>query len=571
MNVSIIRRCGCLCVSLVVFCALAFAPFQQASALEASGAQLVAQGLSASDTTPGVAETAVVEPRYNGVSISSRAKVYGTSWSAWAAESVVGDVNGKGLRAMRLKLAGLRGISGHIRYQTYARGAGWTTEVSDGKTTASARYVEAVKIKLSGTVAKHYDVIYRANVSGKGWCSWGKNGAVAGVIGKNMHVNAVQIQLSPKTEEACGKATSKAGVFYEARFSSTGWQAWKRDGAVAGKKASQLRGLAVRLDAGNSSGGVKYRAYSNKNKWQDWKADGRFSGVPNKQLEAMQIKLTGKLARSYDVYYRAYAHGVGWLDWAANGATSGSTGYGVRIGAFQVKLVKKGVAAPGSTKYPTVNLMETTRQMNGIDIASWQAGINIYKVKADFIIVKATEGTTYVNPYFKKWADDVLASGKQLGIYHFATDKDSAKAQADFFYKTVKPYIGRAVLFLDWENTSYSDVMSKGPSFAKKWLDRVHKRTGVRPLIYINQSTTWNYNWASVAKSYKLWLAQYLYVNMNSNGYLKKLSHWDINHWSSETIYQYSSTGKIKGYSGNLDLNKFYGSVLSWKKLARKS
>ena len=58
---------------------------------------------------------------------------------------------------------------------------------------------------------------------------------------------------------------------------------------------------------------------------------------------------------------------------------------------------------------------------------------------------------------------------------------------------------------------------------------------------------------------------------MYSSGYLSGLTHWDIGHWGAETIYQYSSTAKIKGYTGYLDVNKFYGTVLSWKQLAQKS
>lgn len=34
--------------------------------------------------------------------------------------------------------------------------------------------------------------------------------------------------------------------------------------------------------------------------------------------------------------------------------------------------------------------------LNGIDISNWQAGINLSAVPADFVIIKATEGTTYV-------------------------------------------------------------------------------------------------------------------------------------------------------------------------------
>ena len=36
--------------------------------------------------------------------------------------------------------------------------------------------------------------------------------------------------------------------------------------------------------------------------------------------------------------------------------------------------------------------------LNGIDIASHQAGLNAGTIPADFVIIKATGGTGYVNP-----------------------------------------------------------------------------------------------------------------------------------------------------------------------------
>ena len=40
--------------------------------------------------------------------------------------------------------------------------------------------------------------------------------------------------------------------------------------------------------------------------------------------------------------------------------------------------------------------------LNGIDVSNWQAGINLAAVPADFVIMKATEGTNYVSPDFNR-------------------------------------------------------------------------------------------------------------------------------------------------------------------------
>ena len=41
---------------------------------------------------------------------------------------------------------------------------------------------------------------------------------------------------------------------------------------------------------------------------------------------------------------------------------------------------------------------EVIMTMNGIDVSNWQAGINLAAVPADFVIMKATQGTNYISP-----------------------------------------------------------------------------------------------------------------------------------------------------------------------------
>lgn len=54
--------------------------------------------------------------------------------------------------------------------------------------------------------------------------------------------------------------------------------------------------------------------------------------------------------------------------------------------------------------------------LNGIDIASWQSGINVGTngVAADFVIIKATGGTGYVNPDCDRAFQQAIKSGKKL-------------------------------------------------------------------------------------------------------------------------------------------------------------
>ena len=75
--------------------------------------------------------------------------------------------------------------------------------------------------------------------------------------------------------------------------------------------------------------------------------------------------------------------------------------------------------------------------MNGIDISNHQKGLDVSKVPCDFVIMKATEGTTFVDKYCDGFYQQAKRIGKKLGVYHFASGKSSGTAEADFFLKNI--------------------------------------------------------------------------------------------------------------------------------------
>ena len=93
---------------------------------------------------------------------------------------------------------------------------------------------------------------------------------------------------------------------------------------------------------------IRYRAHVQNLGWQGWKKDGQVAGLPGKgmRVEAFEVKLVGGKAAYFDVYYCAYIPELGWTAWAKNGAPVGSQGYGYRIESLRIKPVKKGDPAP---------------------------------------------------------------------------------------------------------------------------------------------------------------------------------------------------------------------------------
>lgn len=201
--------------------------------------------------------------------------------------------------------------------------------------------------------------------------------------------------------------------------------------------------------------------------------------------------------------------------------------------------------------------------MNGFDISRYQKGINIAAVPCDFVIVKASQGTSYVSPEFKKQIRQADSLGKCLGIYHYSGGGGSIP-EAKHFLDVVGDYVGRAILFLDWEGEQNPNF--RNPEYAKAWLAYVKQNTGIVPFIYMSKSVCRQYSWDS---SYPLWCAQY--KNQNPTGYQD--NPWTdskgFGAWKTCLILQYSSKGQLPGYYGNLDLDKAYITADEWLMYAK--
>ena len=206
--------------------------------------------------------------------------------------------------------------------------------------------------------------------------------------------------------------------------------------------------------------------------------------------------------------------------------------------------------------------------LNGIDTASYQTGLDPHKVPMDFNIVKATQGTSYMNPDFSRMTSATLAAGKLLGIYHYGGGGDPVK-EADYYLAHIPGYIGKAILALDWEGMQNPKFSKDDVNWCKRFCDRVYEKTGVRCFIYMSKSVCRAHNWASVAKDYPLWCAQY--ANNNHTNY--QSTPWTdgggFGAWKNAVIYQYSSKGNLAAWSGNLDLNIAYLTKEEWAAYAK--
>lgn len=196
--------------------------------------------------------------------------------------------------------------------------------------------------------------------------------------------------------------------------------------------------------------------------------------------------------------------------------------------------------------------------MNGIDIASYQSGIDLTVVPCDFVIIKATQGTGYVNPDCDRAYQQAKRAGKLRGTYHYVGG-GNAVAEADYYVNNIKGYLRDGLLAIDWEAKQNSAWGNE--AYLEQLVRRVIERTGVKPLIYSMAS-----RYAQVAAVAKrldcgLWIAEY--ADINPTGY--QAHPWREGAYAC-AIRQYASTGRLNGWGGNLDLNIAYMTREQWAK-----
>jgi lysozyme len=189
-----------------------------------------------------------------------------------------------------------------------------------------------------------------------------------------------------------------------------------------------------------------------------------------------------------------------------------------------------------------------------VDLSHYQAGFNFAQFKAGGglgVILKATEGATYKDTSYKAFRSQALAAGLKVASYHFFRPGDPA-SQASFYLSAADPDQGERVV-CDWEDTGCSadDVVA--------FLQAIQ---GQRPDLEL---TVYSGNVAKeqcpakndwLAANTSLWLAQYA-----------STCSWPSATWPTWSLWQYSDSGAVPGFNGDVDCNRFNGSnanFLAW-------
>ena len=192
-----------------------------------------------------------------------------------------------------------------------------------------------------------------------------------------------------------------------------------------------------------------------------------------------------------------------------------------------------------------------------VDISSHQSVTISTEVGAEGCIVKATQGTGYVNPKCDAQYQHAKKNGLKLGAYHYAGGGDPV-AEADYFLKNIQGYIGEAILVLDWEE--YQNAQYNNMNWCRQFVDRIHEKTGIWCIMYGNRQDANRFK--NVANDCGLWFAGFpdLRASWEAPSF-----PYNIAPWKNMVGWQYTTS------NGTLDRNHFYITREQWDKYAKSN
>ena len=189
----------------------------------------------------------------------------------------------------------------------------------------------------------------------------------------------------------------------------------------------------------------------------------------------------------------------------------------------------------------------------GIDISRYQKyeidSISAANDSLSFVICRATEGNTYIDPYFKLNWDNIRKKGLIRGAYHFYMTDDLPKDQATNYLGAI---VGLDSLDLppivDFEGGSIVGKQSSEEivDALKTFLDILAGETGRTPIIYTNLDIGNTYLNDTMFEPYTLWIANYTHDTVPQQPKIWQNSKW--------TFWQRSNQHEIDNIKNDFDL-----------------
>lgn len=201
------------------------------------------------------------------------------------------------------------------------------------------------------------------------------------------------------------------------------------------------------------------------------------------------------------------------------------------------------------------NLPQEQYPVRGVDVSSYQGEIDLETLSSQdiqFAFIKATEGSSYVDPYFSTNYQNAQATSLRIGAYHFFSYDSSGASQAQNFISNVPAIPNMLPPVVDVE--FYGDKEKNLPDAAEtqaqldNLLSALENHYGIKPILYATE------------KSYRLYLAnRYDSYDIWIRNVITSPTLSDNRDW---TFWQYTNRERLEGYNGKekfIDMNVFYG------------
>ena len=200
-------------------------------------------------------------------------------------------------------------------------------------------------------------------------------------------------------------------------------------------------------------------------------------------------------------------------------------------------------------------------EIHGIDISHYQGKIDweqltnamIKGCPVRFVIIKSTEGSSRLDENFRENFNQARDFGFIRGVYHFWSNKSTAREQAYYFLDQVHLTDGDLPSVLDIEHKPADKSVEDFQRDVLTWLHIVEDKYHVKPIIYTYYKFKEQYLSAPVFEDYPYWIAHYYVDKVQYKGKWKFWQHTDV--------------GKLPGIKGYVDFNIYNGSYYELKQL----
>ena len=189
--------------------------------------------------------------------------------------------------------------------------------------------------------------------------------------------------------------------------------------------------------------------------------------------------------------------------------------------------------------------------VRGIDISKWQGVVDFAKVKADgysFVILNAGYGR-YANqkdPYFEQNYKNAKAVGLNIGAYwySYAHSANEARQEARVFLDIIKGKTFEYPVAYDIEENSQGGLGRQVCSDMTRAFIGELEKAGYYAVMYSYTNFLNSKIDDDCKKRYDVWVAEFNVAKPSYNGVYG--------------MWQHTSTGKVKGVSGDCDCNYAY-------------